>query len=245
MPDLSEKAEEMCLDDAKRAFFISLVYNVLAYDGDQYRFKQEGGGFMDENIVVGDGKCNKFNEIYEAMRINGPLVRTQLEYYKTAVREEKDKAAFGKSDYTKTDLYVKLKSLTIEPYFKNNVSFFEIPVLYKATSGGKSGIDSEAIGMFRNSLKFLEKYLVNFYSDKLDLISNYVKWLSDQTVLFCDNLKKYYGDLIADPFEDRLIVEMKSVLESVAKTCCMNCRTDDTSVEDFKKTIEKAFSAEN
>lgn len=95
MPDLSEKSELQCLTDAHRALFISIAYGRIEYDRDQYRFRGNNGDFISDSIIVGDGRCNKFSEIYEAMLMSRPLVLNLLDYYKEQVEKEKRASVIG------------------------------------------------------------------------------------------------------------------------------------------------------
>ena len=245
MPDLSEKSEERCLRDAQIAFFICLAYGRIKYDRNQYRFIDKNGDYISEKIVVGDGMCNRFSEIYEAMLMSRPLVGDQLKYYESKFRNEKEAGSFCKIDHTSTELYQLLRgaSVKIGGVDIEELSFLELPILFKATAVGKRRSDDECVLMVRNMMDFIEDYLAEFYEDKLKCTQCFVKWMTEQAVLMCKNLKEIYdGRIIASPFEDSLVSRIKSVLESRINDCRMSCAADDKSVDEFFEQFSAAFN---
>jgi hypothetical protein len=245
MPDISAKSEQMCLRDAHRALFISVAYGRVEFDRDQYRFKDENGDYLSNNIVVGDGKCNRFSEIYEAMLMSRPLVREQLDHYENAVCRENN-APSCKIDHTSTELYRKLASARIRlgaGIDLEKVSFLELPILCKATAGNKRRSDDEAVIMARNMLDFIDDYLKQFYGDTLDRTPFFVEWMREQVVLMCSNLReKYAGKIIAKPFEDQLVKRIRLVLENKIEECRMSCPSGDCSVDRFFADLDAAFA---
>ncbi len=245
MPDLSEKSDIQHLVETHRALFISLVYGRIAFDRDQYRFKANGGDFISDSITVGDGKCNKFSEIYEAMLMSRPLVIEQLDYYKAHVKTEKEKPAGSISDYKSHEMYELLTKTKLDPY-KHNLSFMEIPILYKATVGSYVRCDDEAVAMLCGMIDFIEEYLTEFYSDVLDRIPYFVKWMYEQTKLLCDNLRNKYTDIMKDPINDRLYIRIKGILETRIKACKADCREGDLEyVNQFLEELKNDFNSES
>lgn len=240
MPHLAEKTEEKCLTEAHRALFISIVCDRIRYDRDQYRFIGNDGDFISDNIIVGDGRCNKFSEIYEAMRMSRPLVLNLLEYYKEQVAKEKSMSATGMYDYTQTMLFKEMENIQLGPY-SHKLSFMEIPVLYKATSGSCINGDNEAIVMLRHMIEFVEEYLSEFYCDPLDRTRYFVQWMQNQAELLCSNLKNNYGKIMPNPLKDPLVKRIKEVLKAKVRECELNCASDDC-VEKCLEALEKGFS---
>ncbi len=240
MPHLAEKTEEKCLTEAHRALFISIVCDRIKYDRDQYRFIGNDGDFISDSIIVGDGRCNKFSEIYEAMRMSRPLVLNLLEYYKEQVAKEKSMSSTGMYDYTQTMLFKEMENIQLGPY-SHKLSFMEIPVLYKATSGSCINGDNEAIVMLRHMIEFVEEYLMEFYCDPLDRTRYFVQWMQSQTELLCDNLKNNYGKIMPNPLKDPLVKRIKEVLKAKIRECELNCASDDC-VEKCLEAIEKGFA---
>ena len=116
-------------------------------------------------------------------------------------------------------------------------------ILFKATAVGKRRSDDECVLMVRNMMDFIEDYLAEFYEDKLKCTQCFVKWMTEQAVLMCKNLKEIYdGRIIASPFEDSLVSRIKSVLESRINDCRMSCAADDKSVDEFFEQFSAAFN---
>lgn len=243
MPDLSEKSELLCLNDARSALFISIAYGRFDYDRDQYRFKDKDGDYISDNIIVGDGKCNNFSEIYEAMLMSRPLVLNLLDYYKDQIEEEKSESVMGRSDYKSTRLYKNISKMELIPYSRNYLSIFELPLLYKATVGSGSRRDDEAIAMFRHELDFIEDYLSKFYGDKLDRTSYFVQWVHEQMELMYTNLRNGNTGDKAHPLseKDPLVKRMKDIVVSKIQKYEFSCKQDDTCVKDFLDACEKNF----
>lgn len=244
MPDLSEKSEAMCLRDAHVAFFICLAYGMIKYDRIQYRFIDKNGDYISDKIVVGDGMCNRFSEIYEAMLMSRPLVEDQLKYYEEKRSAEMELDTFCKIDHTSTELYQMLRqaSVKVGGMDINGLSFLELPILFKATAVGKRRSDDECVLMVRNMMDFIYDYLGEFYEDKLKCTQCFVKWMTEQALLMCKNLKEIYdGKIIVSPFTDSLVLRIKSVLEARMNDCRMNCAIDDKSVDEFFEQLSAAF----
>lgn len=240
MPDLSEKSELQCLTDAHRALFISIAYGRIEYDRDQYRFRGNNGDFISDSIIVGDGRCNKFSEIYEAMLMSRPLVLNLLDHYKEQVEKEKRASVIGRNDYSSTVLYEQLNNMRLEPY-AHKLSFFELPILYKATAGSDVRSDDESIGMLRHMIDFIEEYLTEFYSDTLDRTPYFVKWMHEQTELLYHNLRNEYAGIMARPLSDPLVKRIKEVVKARVKNCESNCQQGDSCIKAFFEACDNDF----
>lgn len=240
MPDLSEKSEIQCLTDAHRALFISIAYDRIEYDRDQYRFRGNNGDFISDSIIVGDGRCNKFSEIYEAMLMSRPLVLNLLDHYKEQVEKEKRASVIGRNDYTSTVLYEQLNNMRLEPY-AHKLSFLELPILYKATAGSDVRSDDESIGMLRHMIDFIEEYLTEFYSDTLDRTPYFVKWMHEQTELLYHNLRNEYAGIMARPLSDPLVKRIKEVVKARVKNCESNCQQGDSCIKAFFEACDNDF----
>lgn len=240
MPDLSEKSEIQCLTDAHRALFISIAYGRIEYDRDQYRFRGNNGDFISDSIIVGDGRCNKFSEIYEAMLMSRPLVLNLLDHYNEQVVKEKRASVIGRSDYTSTVLYEQLNNMRLEPYV-HKLSFLELPILYKATAGSDVRSDDESIGMLRHMIDFIEEYLTEFYSDTLDRTPYFVKWMHEQTELLYHNLRNEYAGIMTRPLSDPLVKRIKEVVKARVKNCESNCQQGDSCIKAFFEACDNDF----
>ncbi len=243
MPDLSEKTEIQCLKEAHRALFVSVAYGRVEYDRDQYRFRANNGDFISDSIIVGDGKCDRFSEIYEAMLMSRPLVLNLLDIYSSEVEKEKSRAVKGQREYNETALYKNLSAMKLAPY-THNLSFFELPILYKATAGTKARSDNEAIQMLRDMIEFIEEYLGEFYSDALDRTSYFVQWMYEQAKLMYHNLRTSYAEIMARPLSDPIVKRIKEVIKAKVKECEAGCPTGDTSVQVFLAACENDFREE-
>lgn len=240
MPDLSDKSEKQCMKDAHRALLISIAYGRIEYDRNQYRFKDNNGDFISDSIIVGDGRCNKFSEIYEAMLMSRPLVLNLLGHYDEQVTKEKQASIMGSFDYKSTELYKRLNNMRLELY-SHKLSLLELPLLYKATSGSDVQSDNEAIGMLRNMIEFVYEYLSEFYSHSTDRTPYFVKWMYEQTELLYHNLRNEYSGIISDPFNDTLVKRIREVVKAKIKACDADCRYGDSCVNDFMEAINSGF----
>ncbi len=232
MPDLSDISEERCTAQAHEAFFISVLYHWVKYDRDQYRFLDRNGDFINDTIVVEDGRCNKLSEIYQAMLMSRPLVLNMLERYKEETAREQSNA-LGNRDFRSTKLYNEIKNAHVVAYDHiPNISIFELPLLCKVCSGNSAYNEEEYVVMLQNMLDFIEKYLHKFYGDPYVRDPYFVEWLEEQALLMLDNLGKHYDTaehaIIAKPFEEILVNRTVNIIISrirqyefcpVAKKC--------------------------
>jgi len=243
MPDLSEKAELQCLTEAHRALFISIVYGRVAYVNDQYRFKGKGGDLISDSIIVGDGKCNNFSEIYEAMLMSRPLVLNLLNDYKEQLEKEKSSPSIGRIDYKSTVLFGKLQDMNLAPY-THNLSFLELPILYKATAGKNVRSDDESLNMVRHMIDFIHEYLSEFYSDAHDRIPYFVQWMHEQIKLMYHNLRNNYSEILANPINDLLVRRIKEEVKSRIEDCEFSCQECDKYIKEFLDDYAKGFPEE-
>ncbi len=217
MPDLSEKSENKCIAEAQIAFFISLMYRYVRFDRDQYRFIDEAGDFISDDIVVEDGRCNRLSEIYQAMLMSRPLVSTMNKHYSDELKKEKDGLTLGNRDYKSTKLYRGVKDAHFKAYDQiPNVSVFEIPILCKMSSGSTTYSDAEYGTMLKNILEFMEDYLEEFYSNPSIRQAFLVEWLCEQAKLMISNLKEYYDvpekAIMIKPFGDPLVNRIANII---------------------------------
>ena len=182
---------------------------------DQYRFIDEKGDYMSDAIIVSDGKCDKFHEVYDAMLINRPLVRSFLARYAASVEKEKTDAGIGNRDFESSALYNSLGKMHFQQYGDiPMVSCMELPLLYKASMGNCEFNDSEAVQMLQGFMNFLEEYLKNFYPNQHRRDQYVVEWLSRQATLMLTNIASYYDNpngsrvILAKPFADILLTRM-------------------------------------
>ena len=215
LPDLDDRNEQKLIAEAQTAFFISLAYGYVRFCEDQYRFIDEKGDYMSDAIIVSDGKCDKFHEVYDAMLINRPLVRSFLARYAASVEKEKTDAGIGNRDFDSSALYQSLGKMHFVQY--NDipiVSCMELPLLYKASMGNSEFDDSSAIQMLQGFMDFIEEYLKNFYPNQHRRDQYVVEWLGRQAKLMLNNIASYYDNpdcsriILAKPFTDIMLARM-------------------------------------
>jgi len=227
----------------KDGIYSAITFNHLGYVNDQYRFKGKGGDLISDSIIVGDGKCNNFSEIYEAMLMSRPLVLNLLNDYKEQLEKEKSSPSIGRIDYKSTVLFGKLQDMNLAPY-THNLSFLELPILYKATAGKNVRSDDESLNMVRHMIDFIHEYLSEFYSDAHDRIPYFVQWMHEQIKLMYHNLRNNYSEILANPINDLLVRRIKEEVKSRIEDCEFSCQECDKYIKEFLDDYAKGFPEE-
>lgn len=212
LPDLDDRNERVMIDEAQRAFFISLAYGFVKFCEDRYRFIDEKGDYISDDIIVSDGKCDKLHEIYDAMLINRPLVRSFLARYEKEIKLEQTDAGIGNRDFKTSMLYQNLERMhsTLYPTIPV-VSLLEIPILYKASMGNCDFDNDSAIQMLQTFMDLPEDYLKRFYPGEHVCNQYYVTWLKEQAIRLLDNIQLYDQSdiggtvILTDPLSDMLV----------------------------------------
>ena len=214
LPDLDERSEMEDFKEAQEAFLLSGIYGYVRFNQDQYRFINEKGDFMSDSIVVADGKCNKFHEIYEAMLINRPLVLSVLKRFNDSTEKERKEEGIGNRDFRDSKMYNKLNMLKVHfcPQLEK-VSIIELPLLYKASMGNSDFKDDDAIVMLVNFIACIEEYLGKFYPNVLQRDLYLAKWLNEQIMTMFENVSNHYENdpnnvILANPFHDALLLRI-------------------------------------
>ncbi len=214
LPDFEDKTEEYRQSQAQKAFLIAFAYRYIRFNRNQYKFVGANGDFMDEQIVVQDGLCDKLHEVYEALNISRPLVRDFLDRFDNRTQNEKEVNGIANFDYTHSDLYKAINEMNLVKYdFIPKVSYLELPLLYKTSVGNGSFKDSDAIVMLHNFIKVTEDYLAVFYEDNIRRTEYFVQWLDEQTQRMFENVTTYYNlegkviiqDIVHDSLFERIV----------------------------------------
>lgn len=102
------------------------------------------------------------------------------------------------------------------------ISVFELPILFKITTGDSSFKNSAAEDMMMNFVKFMNEYLDAFYAGDVARRNMYLMdWIKEQAFLMLDNLASKYDfgsysqdTIMCDPLNDMLIIDMIGMLVS-------------------------------
>lgn len=223
MPDLSDESERKCIAEAHYAFLSSILYRWVKFDRDIYRFLDKNGDFINDQIIVEDGRCNKLSEIYQAMLMNRPLVKNMLARYDEETAKETSGAALGNKDYKHTRLYKAMSNAHIFAFDQIPIiSVFELPLLCKVTAGNINYDCNDAIVMLKNIMDYIDKYLEVFYTDPYIRNQYFVEWLKEQTLQMLQNLNTYYDNtekaIMANPFGDEIVKRTVNIIVSTIRS---------------------------
>ena len=217
MPDLDDETEQKSITRAQKAFFAAFVFGYVKYHRDRYQFVGANGDTIDDEIVVLDGKCDKLHEIYDALRINRPLVRDFIKRFDDSVKEENDAGGVANTSYQQSRLYKALGKMHLNKFpVIEHVSYLELPLLFKVSVGNSEFKDSDAVEMLKNFIGFTEEYLTTFYVDHIVRNRYFVEWLDEQFTLMLSNIEKYYDQgetyILQNPFNDTLLARLMGVI---------------------------------
>ncbi len=229
MPDLDDRNEQRCINEAQKAFFAAFAFGYVRFYRDQYKFVDSRGDFISDKIVVADGKCDKLHEVYDAIRISRPLVRDFLNRYEESIAEESSGVGLANMDYTNCRLYKAMNCMHLYKFDRIPVvSYLELPLLFKVSVGNGVFNDDDAVSMLHNFIDYTEEYLTNFYTDNIARTEYFVDWLDKQTELMLSNVATYYDregedPILQNPFADilfsRLVNNIIGRFRALAPVC--------------------------
>ncbi len=231
LPELDEKTEHKSVTEAHKAFFACFVKGLACVDDSKkYYFIGKDGRRLSDEIVVRDGRCNRLCEVYEAMCMSRPLTLEFIQRYDKELADERTLGGMSGKDFRLSQNYkAMVQNLTFsrcwpgtpkEKDFK--ISVFELPILFKITTGDSSFKNSAAEDMMMNFVKFMNEYLDAFYAGDVARRNMYLMdWIKEQAFLMLDNLASKYDfgsysqdTIMCDPLNDMLIIDMIGMLVS-------------------------------